>query len=38
MITKEDLNKLSANVRDYGNGWYAVDIYYDGKIIKSIEP
>jgi hypothetical protein len=38
MLAKEDLDKLSAHVRDYGNGWYAVDIYYEGKIVKSIEP
>lgn len=34
MITNEDLNKLSAKIRNYGNGWITVDLYYDGKLIK----
>lgn len=35
-MTQEDIEKLSAYVVENDNGWYTVDIYYDGKPIKRV--
>ena len=35
-MTKEDIEKLSADVVENDNGWYTIDIYYDGKPIKRV--
>ena len=37
MIAKEDIEKISINVREMYAGWMLIDIYYDGKTIKTVE-
>ena len=35
-MTQEDIKKLSASVVEADNGWYTIEIYYDGKPIKRV--
>lgn len=35
-MEQEDIEKLSAHVVENYNGWYTIDIYYDGKPIKRV--
>ena len=36
-MTQEEINKITARVVQNYNGWYTIEIYYDGKVIKTIE-
>ena len=36
-MTQEEINKITARVVQNYNGWYTIEIYYDGKLIKTIE-
>ena len=35
-MTQEDIKKISASVVEDNNGWYTIEIYYDGKLIKTV--
>lgn len=35
MISREDLEKTSFSIQDYGNGWYDGKLYYRGKLIAT---
>jgi hypothetical protein len=37
MIAKEDVDKLNINVKEMYSGGMLIDIYYDGKVIKTVE-
>lgn len=35
MISREDLEHISIDIEDYGNGWYDGKLYYKGKLIAT---
>lgn len=35
MISREDLEKISIDIQDYGNGWFDGKLYYKGKLIAT---
>ena len=37
MITKDDLNRMSVSITDYGNGWYDTELYYRGKLVATLK-
>ena len=35
-MNEEDINNLSARVTEDIDGWYTIEIYYKGKVVKTV--